>query len=59
MKVKEIIEKLRNYNEEAEFHVVVKGQIKPFEICYGYSEGCTPTNCQSVSIMLDTEGETS
>ena len=57
MKVKEIIEKLSKYNEEAEFNIVVKGRIKPFEVCFGSSEGCTPKNCQCVDFMIDTESE--
>ena len=57
MKVKEIIEKLSKYNGEAEFNIVVKGIIEPFEICFGSSEGVTRLNCQCVDLMVDTESE--
>lgn len=53
MKVKEMIEKLKEYNPEANFYVVVNSYPKEFEICYGTSEGCTKKNCDSVDIMVD------
>ena len=57
MKVKEIIEKLSKYNGEAEFNVVVKGRVEPFEVCYGSSEGCTPLTCDCVDLFINTESE--
>lgn len=57
MKVKEMIEKLSKYNGEADFGVVVKGRLEPFEVCYGGSEGCTPSNCDHVTIMVNAENE--
>ncbi len=57
MKVREVIDKLSHYNGNAEFCIVVNGRTKPFEICYGNSEGCTPQNCQCVDFMIDTESE--
>lgn len=57
MKVKEIIKELSKYNEEAEFYIVVNGEKKPSEICYGGGDGCTPESCQSVVFMVDTPTE--
>ena len=57
MKVKELIEKLKEYNQEANFCVVVNNYPKDFKICYGTSEGCTKENCDSVDIMINCESE--
>ena len=53
MKVREMIEKLSEYNPEANFCVVVNNYPTDFEICYGTSEGCTKENCDSVDIMIN------
>ena len=53
MKVKELIEKLGEYNPEANFYVVVNNYPTDFEICYGTSEGCIKENCDSVDIMVN------
>ena len=45
MTVKEIIDKLSEYNLEAEINVVVDGFDRPFTICFGSSEGVTKANC--------------
>lgn len=58
MTVNELIEKLNNYNKKADVNIVVNGHPLPFEICYGASEGCTPEDCNSVDIMVETECET-
>ncbi len=57
MTVSELIEKLNNYNPKAKICVVVNGFEKPFEICYGWSEGCKPLNCECVDLMVDTPSE--
>lgn len=57
MKVKELIEKLNKYNPNADVEVVVNGYPESFEICYGSSEGCTPTNCDCVDLMVETPAE--
>lgn len=54
MKVKELIEKLNTYNPDATIGVVVNGYSKAFEICYGYSEGCTKEDCECVSLSVYT-----
>ena len=52
MTVKEIIDKLGEYNPEAEFNIVVDGFDRPFTICFGYSEGVVKTNCETVDLMV-------
>lgn len=53
MTVKEIIDKLSEYNLGAEINVVVGGFDRPFEICFGISEGVTKTNCETVDLVVD------
>ena len=53
MTVKEIIDKLSEYNLGAKFNIVVDGFDRPFEICFGISEGVTKTNCQTVDLVVD------
>lgn len=57
MTVKEIIDKLNEYNLDAKFNIVVDGFDRPFEICFGSSEGVTKTNCETVDLMVDGIGE--
>lgn len=52
MTVKEIIDKLSEYNSEAKINVVVDGYARPFTICFGDSEGVTKTNCETVNLMV-------
>ena len=57
MTVKEIIDKLSEYNLEAKFNVVVDGFDRPFTICFGCSEGVIKTNCETVDLMVGTNSE--
>ena len=52
MTIKEIIDKLGEYNPEAEFNVVIDGFVRPFTICFGGSEGIIKTNCETVDLMV-------
>lgn len=52
MTVREMIDKLSEYNLGAKFNIVVDGYVKPFEICFGSSEGCTKANCEDVDLMV-------
>ena len=52
MTVKEIIDKLSEYNSEAKINVVVDGFERPFAICFGCSEGVVKTNCETVDLMV-------
>ena len=52
MTVKEIIDKLSEYNPGAKFNVVVDGFDRPFTICFGGSEGVTKANCETVDLMV-------
>lgn len=47
-----MIDKLSEYNLGAKFNIVVDGYVKPFEICFGSSEGCTKANCEDVELMV-------
>ena len=53
MTVKELINKLSEYNLEAEINVVVDGYVKPYTICYGGAEGVSKANCETVDLMVD------
>lgn len=57
MTVKEIIDKLNEYNLGAKFNIVVDGFDRPFEICFGISEGVTKANCETVDLMVGDIGE--
>ena len=52
MKVKDLIKSLKEYNPEADVHVVVESKPMDFEICYGSSEGCTKENAEDVSLFV-------
>ena len=54
MKIKELIEKLSDYNPEATFRICIDGRPlneNQYEICYGSSEGVTKKNCDDVDIL--------
>lgn len=53
MKNKELIKKLKEYNENAEVKVVAHCKPFPFSISYGSSEGVTKKNCDSISLYVD------
>jgi hypothetical protein len=57
MTVKQIRKKLEDYNEDAEFVVVVRNNPVEFEICFGNSEGVTKQNCESVCIYVESSEE--
>ena len=59
MTVKEIIDRLSEYNIDAKFNIVVDGFDRPFEICFGDSEGVTKANCDAVDLMVGDIGEES
>ena len=52
MKVKDLIEKLNEYNQDAYVEICVNGMPQEFEICYGDSEGCTKSSCNCVAFMV-------
>ena len=57
MKVYELLEELNKYNSNTVIEVVVNGCPKPFGICFGSSEGCTPLSCDCVDLMVETPTE--
>ena len=54
MKVKELIEKLKKCNPEAEL-TVGDNFNNGISISYGYSDGCTEENCEYVCFDVDEE----
>ena len=52
MIVKEMINKLSEYNLDAEINVFVDGFDRPFTICFGGSEGVTKANCETVDLTF-------
>ena len=54
MKVKELIEKLGEYNQNANVEIWVNGLFQEFELCYGCSEGCAKSTCEDVVFAIGT-----
>ncbi len=52
MKVKELIEKLNEYNQDADVEIFVNSMPQEFRICYGGSEACTKSSCHEVGFMV-------
>ena len=57
MKVKELIRKLVEYNQEADIRIIVNNSPRPFEISFGSSEGVTKEDCDNVSFLIDCKQE--
>lgn len=57
MKVKELIEKLKEFNPKADIDIIIDNMGYPFEIWYGTSEGVTKQNCESVSFARPDENK--
>ncbi len=53
LKVAELIEKLKEYNPEAETDVIAMNYSQDFSLSCGGSDGCTKENCDSVSFYVD------
>lgn len=53
MKVKDLVEKLEQYNPEAEMNAIADNKRWSFTLAYGNSEGCKKENCETVSIYVD------
>jgi hypothetical protein len=53
MKVKDLIRKLQEYNQEAETYVIAHNKGYQFSITYGGSDGATKESCESVSFYVD------
>ena len=52
MKVKELLNDLSKYNLEANISIVVDCCPHQFDISYGTSEGCKPSNCEEVCLSV-------
>jgi hypothetical protein len=53
MIVKELIKELLEYNMNADVFVSVNSKDEKFTLAYGGSEGCNKTNCENVSLYID------
>ena len=53
MKLKNLMEQLRGYNQEAEVSVVVDNQSENFSLAFGNSEGVTKETCETISFYVD------
>lgn len=53
IKVKEIIEKLKEYNPEANVDVVAHNKSYDFTLAFGGCDGGTKENCEDVSFYVD------
>ncbi len=53
MKIRELIQKLSEYNAEAFIDVVANNYGYNFSLSYGNFEGCEKHNCTTVSIYVD------
>lgn len=57
MKVYEVIEKLKKYNQNADLCIVVNGFEKPYVMGFGGDEGCSSASCDRVAFIVDTPSE--
>jgi hypothetical protein len=53
MNVRELIEKLSQYNQEAKVDVVTNNMSHEFSLSYDGWDGCDKTNCEEVSFYVD------
>lgn len=53
MTVQELVDKLYEYNPDAEVFVCVHNKHIPFTLTYGGGEGVEKENCETVSIDVD------
>lgn len=53
MIVKEVTEKLNQFNPQAEMSVIVHNRSEHFSITWGESEGETKSNCRKVNFYVD------
>lgn len=53
MKVKELIEKLQSYNQEAETSVIVHNHQFPYSLSFGGPEGVENKNTDEVHFYVD------
>ena len=53
MKVKELIEKLNAYNQEAEVSVIANCKVYPFSLTFGGAEGETKEKTAEVHFYVD------
>ena len=57
MTVKDLIEKLEQYDPTAEMVATAHNKDQTFSLCHGEDDGCTKDDCDSVSIYLDALNE--
>lgn len=52
MKVKELIDRMKQVNPEAEVEVIVDNRRADFKIVFGGGDGCTKKDCSSWGFMV-------
>ena len=57
MKVKEMIEYLSQFNQEAKVFSTIKHQTYSPSIAWGSKEGCTKLNCEEVFIYVEDDSK--
>ena len=53
MRIREVIAKLLEYNQEATFEVIANNRSQKFSFVCGNSDGCTKVNCSTAGLYLD------
>jgi hypothetical protein len=53
MKLKDLIEQLHQYNQEAEVSVIVHNKHEDFSLVFGNSEGVTKETCENINFYVD------
>lgn len=53
MKVRELIDTLKNYNQDAPVEVIAHNRGYPFTLTWGGGEGCIKEECADVGIYVD------
>ena len=53
MEIKELIQKLNEYNPNAKIFVIVNNYREDFSIAYGSKEGVTKADCDEVYFPVD------
>ena len=53
MKVKDLIVKLAEYNQDADFEVIAMNKAQLFTFVFGDSEGVKKEDCETVGLYLD------
>ena len=53
MKLRDLLEQLHQYNQEADVAVIVHNKREEFSVSFGSSDGCTKETCDNVGFYVD------